>query len=91
MGGTKSANEAFFARMGAENAQRPDNLPPSQGGKYAGFGSDGPLAAGNTGSAGPNMDEWQKETVAALSKGFGWFSGMVGKGAGAVGEGLQKV
>ena len=29
----------FFARKQAENANRPSNLPPSQGGKYAGFGS----------------------------------------------------
>ena len=29
----------FFARKQAGNAGRPANLPPSQGGKYAGFGS----------------------------------------------------
>ena len=29
----------FFARKQAENSHRPSNLPPSQGGKYAGFGS----------------------------------------------------
>jgi hypothetical protein len=29
----------FFARKQAENAHRPTNVPPSQGGKYAGFGS----------------------------------------------------
>ena len=29
----------FFARKQAENSNRPSNLPPSQGGKYAGFGS----------------------------------------------------
>lgn len=31
-------NESFFARLGQANASRPDNLPPSQGGKYQGFG-----------------------------------------------------
>lgn len=31
--------DAFFARKQMENANRPDNLPPSQGGKYVGFGS----------------------------------------------------
>jgi ADP-ribosylation factor GTPase-activating protein 1 len=34
-----SAKEDFFARRMAENAHRPDHLPPSQGGKYVGFGS----------------------------------------------------
>lgn len=36
---TKEANERFFAGRAEENAKRPDNLPPSQGGKYTGFGS----------------------------------------------------
>lgn len=31
--------ETFFARKMAENESRPDGLPPSQGGKYVGFGS----------------------------------------------------
>lgn len=34
----KSQTEAFFARKQSENATRPDNIPPSQGGKYGGFG-----------------------------------------------------
>ncbi|KAJ7591680.1 ArfGap-domain-containing protein [Mycena floridula] len=35
----KAANESYFASMGQMNANRPDDLPPSQGGKYQGFGS----------------------------------------------------
>ena len=31
--------EDFFARKRAENESRPEGLPPSQGGKYVGFGS----------------------------------------------------
>ena len=31
-------NESFFARLGQANASRPDDLPPSKGGKYQGFG-----------------------------------------------------
>ncbi|XP_045793588.1 ADP-ribosylation factor GTPase-activating protein AGD7-like [Trifolium pratense] len=31
--------EGFFARKMAENESRPEGLPPSQGGKYVGFGS----------------------------------------------------
>lgn len=33
------AKEDFFSRRQAENASRPDYLPPSQGGRYAGFGN----------------------------------------------------
>ena len=29
----------YFARKGAENDNRPDHLPPSQGGKFGGFGN----------------------------------------------------
>lgn len=34
----KSQKEEFFSRKQEENAARPENLPPNQGGKYAGFG-----------------------------------------------------
>lgn len=34
----KDQKEAYFARKQTENAQRPDDLPPNQGGKYSGFG-----------------------------------------------------
>ncbi|XP_066974935.1 ADP-ribosylation factor GTPase-activating protein 1-like isoform X6 [Macrobrachium rosenbergii] len=37
--GMKSQTEAFFSRVQEENAQRPDHLPPSQGGRYSGFGN----------------------------------------------------
>jgi ADP-ribosylation factor GTPase-activating protein 1 len=35
----KEANERYFESKGFENMNRPDNVPPSQGGKYTGFGS----------------------------------------------------
>lgn len=34
----KSQTEAFFTKKQNENANRPDNIPPNQGGKYGGFG-----------------------------------------------------
>lgn len=34
----RSQKEEFFSRKQEENAGRPENLPPNQGGKYAGFG-----------------------------------------------------
>ena len=85
----KEANESFFAKKGSENASRPADLPPSQGGKYAGFGSEPPAASGGAqkGGALPGVDELQKDPVAALTKGFGWFTTTVGKGAKTVNDG----
>ncbi|KAG8313639.1 ADP-ribosylation factor GTPase-activating protein 1, partial [Homalodisca vitripennis] len=34
----KDETEAFFNRKQNENASRPDDVPPNQGGKYSGFG-----------------------------------------------------
>ncbi|KAH8380354.1 hypothetical protein KR009_010172 [Drosophila setifemur] len=34
----KDQKEEFFSKRQVENASRPEHLPPSQGGKYAGFG-----------------------------------------------------
>ncbi|RMZ78642.1 hypothetical protein DV738_g3715, partial [Chaetothyriales sp. CBS 135597] len=85
----KAQNEAFFARMGEANASRPENLPPSQGGKYGGFGSaplGGSAQATNSTSTIPSADEFQKDPVAALTKGFSWFSAAVGKQAKIVNE-----
>lgn len=86
----KEQNEAYFARMGNANATRPDDLPPSQGGKFAGFGSE-PMPTRSSGSgAVPGIDEFQKDPVAALAKGFGWLSSTVGKQANAGYNGFIK-
>ncbi|ETN40235.1 uncharacterized protein HMPREF1541_04511 [Cyphellophora europaea CBS 101466] len=88
----KAQNEAYFARMGEANASRPEGLAPSQGGKYAGFGSAPPEAVGGAQQQGagggvmPGADEFQKDPIAALGKGFGWFGGMVSKQAKLVNE-----
>ena len=98
-GARKERNEAYFAKMGAENSSRPDDVPPSQGGKYGGFGSgfvpEGP-GKGVGGQGIPGADEFQKDPMAALTKGFGWFTTTVGKGAknvndGWIQPGMQKV
>jgi ADP-ribosylation factor GTPase-activating protein 1 len=83
----KTQNESFFAKKGNENAGRSDDLPPSQGGKFTGFGSD-PWPVEKKQEGIPGADEFQKDPIAALTKGFGWFGGVVQKG---VGDGLQKV
>ncbi|RMD42846.1 hypothetical protein DV735_g2289, partial [Chaetothyriales sp. CBS 134920] len=84
-GQQKAQNEAFFARMGEANAARPENLPPSQGGKYGGFGSAPPEAPAQDRTI-PSADEFQRDPVAALTKGFSWFSAAVGKQAKIVNE-----
>ncbi|KAL1995154.1 hypothetical protein VTN49DRAFT_1341 [Thermomyces lanuginosus] len=83
----KERNEEFFARLGSENAARRDDIPPSQGGKYTGFGGGLPLSAQRQqeGSM-PGLDEFQKDPVAALTKGFGWFASAVGKSAKTVND-----
>ena len=83
----KEKNEAYFAKLGNENMVRPAHLPPSQGGKYAGFGSEPPPTSTGVEAAMPGVDDFQKDPVAALTKGFGWFTSTVGKGAKTVNDG----
>ncbi|KAK6336128.1 Zn finger-containing GTPase- Activating Protein for ARF [Orbilia brochopaga] len=87
-GGTaqKQRNEAYFERMGAENANRPEDLPPSQGGKYGGFGSTPMQEPSGSGIGG--WDDVTKDPVAALTKGWGFFTSSVAKGAKQVNEGF---
>ncbi|GAA6038661.1 hypothetical protein JCM8097_009471 [Rhodosporidiobolus ruineniae] len=86
---TKSQNEDFFARMGAANDSRRDDLPPSQGGKYQGFGSAGSVPPSGGGSfnplssrALPGLDDLRDDPVGALGKGWGF----LGAALGAVGK-----
>ncbi|CAK7565657.1 MAG: ADP-ribosylation factor GTPase-activating protein gcs1 [Sporothrix epigloea] len=81
-GGKIKVDEKYFARLGAENAARPDHLPPSQGGKYTGFGSSPPPSQSSGGMDSlPGLDDLQRDPVAALTKGFGWFTSTVTKTA----------
>ena len=87
-GGKAKVDDRYFAGLGAANASRPADLPPSQGGKYAGFGSspmEPPKSAAGPGL--PGFDDLQKDPLQALSKGFGWFTSTVGKTAKTVNEG----
>lgn len=85
-GGKVRVDDKYFSRLGAENASRPDDVPPSQGGKYAGFGNM--PAPAKTNQAGiPNFDDLQKDPMAALTKGFGWFTSTVSKTAKTVNDG----
>ncbi|KAI0171771.1 ArfGap-domain-containing protein [Hypoxylon sp. FL1284] len=73
-------DDEYFARLGKENASRSADLPPSQGGKYGGFGNT-PTPAQNSGGGIPDFADVQKDPVAALTKGFGWFTTTVSKTA----------
>jgi len=82
-GGNIKVDDRYFSKLGERNSSRPADLPPSQGGKYGGFGntaSPSPSSSGNGGGL-PGLDELQKDPVAALSKGFGWFTSTVTKTA----------
>jgi ADP-ribosylation factor GTPase-activating protein 1 len=89
----KSANESYFASLGYANASRPADLPPSQGGKYQGFGNtpssdsvaDHP-SYGLSSRAAPTLNDIQENPVAALSKGWSIFSAAVSGATRAVSE-----
>ncbi|EEH17686.2 hypothetical protein PABG_00249 [Paracoccidioides brasiliensis Pb03] len=90
-GGRKERNEAYFASLGAENSSRPENVAPSQGGKYTGFGGGMPASTrseqqDDSGAAILPLQDFQNDPVAALTKGFGWFTTTVTKGAKTVNE-----
>ncbi|KAJ5241398.1 Arf GTPase activating protein [Penicillium citrinum] len=99
----KEQNEAYFAKLGNDNATRSDALPPSKGGKFTGFGGGmPPPSAGDRrsspfggfggwgafggGGGAPGLDEFQKDPMASLTKGLGWFASTVGKGAKTVND-----
>ena len=89
--------------MGSINASRPNNLPPSQGGRYQGFGStpDPPASSqhpsfGLTSTAAPSLADFQSNPTAALSKGWSLFSAAIAGASRAVSEnviqpGMEKV
>jgi ADP-ribosylation factor GTPase-activating protein 1 len=89
----KAGNEAYFASLGSLNSTRPDDLPPSQGGRYQGFGNTpDPLAGpqhpsyGLSSRAVPTLSELQDNPMGALSKGWSMFSSAVVGASRAVSE-----
>ncbi|KAH9977661.1 hypothetical protein BGW80DRAFT_1435409 [Lactifluus volemus] len=70
----KAGNEAYFASLGSLNSTRPDDLPPSQGGRYQGS------------RAVPTLSELQDNPMGALSKGWSMFSSAVVGASRAVSE-----
>ncbi|XP_034232196.1 ADP-ribosylation factor GTPase-activating protein 1 isoform X2 [Thrips palmi] len=83
--GFKSDKEAFFARRQVENAGRPDNVPPNQGGKYSGFGytMDAPPRS--------TSQEFFDTAVSSLSSGWSLFSSNATKLASKATENAFKI
>ncbi|KAJ3007341.1 UNVERIFIED_CONTAM: Zn finger-containing GTPase- Activating Protein for ARF [Siphonaria sp. JEL0065] len=87
MGGSGGANsfkvnDNYFAKKGAENENRRADLPPSQGGKYAGFGST------------PQPQQQSADLLAdplqALNLGWSMFTSTVSKASEIVTENVIK-
>ena len=84
----KTLNESYFASLGKANEVRPVDLPPSQGGRYQGFGNTPTPPSqhpsyGLSSSAAPSLADLQDNPLGALGKGWSLFSSAV-VGAGRV-------
>ncbi|CCE64298.1 hypothetical protein TPHA_0H00900 [Tetrapisispora phaffii CBS 4417] len=86
----KEKNEAYFNELGNKNQSKPDHLPPSQGGRYQGFGS-APVNNNRGGNADAvSFETLQTDPLGTLSKGWGLFSTAVHKSFDEVTESVIK-
>ncbi|XP_071807369.1 ADP-ribosylation factor GTPase-activating protein 1-like isoform X1 [Asterias amurensis] len=74
---------SYFDKLQAENAARPENLPPSQGGRYAGFGNT-PMKQE------PQNESWDN-AMSSLSSGWSTFAVSATKLAAATKDGAVKL
>ncbi|KAJ8142150.1 hypothetical protein OY671_004697 [Metschnikowia pulcherrima] len=88
----KARTEAYFERIRSQNEQRPENLHPSQGGKYAGFGNTpaGSSRAGGGSLNGISVNSLQQDPLGTLTKGWSLFSSTVAKSVNEVHESVIK-
>ncbi|CDH49828.1 adp-ribosylation factor gtpase-activatingprotein 1-like [Lichtheimia corymbifera JMRC:FSU:9682] len=70
----KARNEAYFAQLGSANESRPDHLPPSQGGKYTGFGNPAFENRPRNDVSSPDFQDIVNDPMKALSKGWSFLS-----------------
>ncbi|KAF9217427.1 Zn finger-containing GTPase- Activating Protein for ARF [Podila verticillata] len=83
----KQRNEEYFNRLGDMNASRSADLPPSQGGKYAGFGNaPAPQPQNDT----LDVNDILNDPAAALSKTWSLFSTTLVAGANMINENVIK-
>ncbi|XP_018372398.1 PREDICTED: ADP-ribosylation factor GTPase-activating protein 1 isoform X1 [Trachymyrmex cornetzi] len=81
----KIQTESFFVKKQNENANRPDNIPPNQGGKYGGFGyqMDPPPKS--------SSQELFDTAVSSLASGWSIFSSSASKIASKATENAIKI
>ena len=84
----KARNETYFAGLGSTNSQRPDGIPPSQGGRYAGFGSTPPVPQSSSTQQNESIsvEDFTADPLGTLTKGWGIFSRAAVKTATMVNE-----
>lgn len=89
----KLKKEAYFDKLSAINSGRPEYLPPSQGGKYQGFGNT-PTPASTSTKGGSftdfTVDNFLTDPFGTLSKGWSLFSSTVAKSVNEVHESVIK-
>ncbi|SCU94168.1 LADA_0G06986g1_1 [Lachancea dasiensis] len=78
----REKNEAYFAELGKKNSTKSETLPPSQGGKYQGFGST-PVNQQNKDLDGSmatlSLNNLQRDPLGTFTKGWNIFSSAVSK------------
>jgi ADP-ribosylation factor GTPase-activating protein 1 len=76
----KQRNEDYFSKKGEENNSRPEDVAPSKGGKYSGFGNpdfaDSPPRNDNK-----MPDDLLENPMETLSKGWSMFASFAAQGA----------
>lgn len=74
--------------MGSQNEGRSADLPPSQGGKYGGFGSDASYNPSNATSsrALPSLDDLRDDPVSALGRGWGFLGAALSQASRTINE-----
>ncbi|XP_043701853.1 ADP-ribosylation factor GTPase-activating protein AGD7-like [Telopea speciosissima] len=73
--------ESFFERKKTENESRPEGIPPSQGGKYVGFGSTPP----------PSRSNSEGDVLSVVSQGLGRLSLVAASAANVVQAGTKEL
>lgn len=88
----KEKNEAYFAGLGSKNNERPADLPPSQGGRFQGFGNTPEPTTHNSSDSELkfSIEEFQKDPLSSITKGWGLFSQKVVKQVGEMNENYVK-
>lgn len=91
----KQKNEAYFAELGKLNQEKSDLLPPSQGGKYQGFGNMQSSQFSSEKNMGGSLstlslDNFQNNPLGTFTQGWNLFSTAISKSMGEVNESVIK-